>query len=269
MFRKSLFPFLLAVLLLSTACSTGKPEGTVASFLDALKKGEFKKSDTYTEMPLFNDFDSEEGELLKLYLQSYEYTKPVVVEKTDSTATVQVDLTATNLYQVVETFMRAVMERATQDNKTLEEMNDSELDAMLKQAITAPDAPKKSMTVTMNLVRVGSGLNKKWTILVNDNLKAGLFMQDPSDTAGYPHDSEGDEYEIVEEATAAAVPISTDSTAGLCEFTIDGQNFLMYCDDAQIKILSTNLNKKLQIEYQVFSRGDTGGQIYVLTNITP
>ncbi|MDR0453913.1 MAG: hypothetical protein LBH05_03775 [Deferribacteraceae bacterium] len=255
--------FLLLPLLLLTVCfvactsSNSKPEKTVDAFFQNLKKANYDKVHEYLSAPLFENVADTERELLGVYFGTMKTANLKVVEKTDSTATVNVDISAVDIVEVVHNFMTNMTEKLQSKGLSPDNVSDEELDVIFVNELKSPDAPKKTMTATLILNKTGG----KWLIDADNALRTALFMQNYNGEDLY-NEGNGNGYSVFDTVNATAVFTGSDEMMGICIFELDGQTYKMYCEPDQMEELTKNYsNKEVGIVYQVLqsdTEKDTG-----------
>jgi hypothetical protein len=246
---KRLLSLMVVALFAITACSSSsKPDKTVSTFLTDLKSGKYVETAAYTDVPIFETLAEDEKQLLDNYFKTMTYSEPTVSSTSGDNATVAVSLTAIDIFTVIQGFIQTVTEQAAADNRSIDDMSDDELDAMLTAALTSPDAPKKDISLNINLKKEGS----KWVIVFDDALRAGLFMQDPAEAYGAAEE----EFEIIETIEVAVKYLGNDEEIGQCKFQAGEETLEMYCHGEHLETLNAEyLNKDLTISYQVVAKG--------------
>jgi hypothetical protein len=267
--KKLLLLFVLLVLIL--ACSkSSEPESVVENFLKALTTQKYDETAQYTEIQLFNT--AEEKEYLDMYFPTMTYSKPKLVSKDDSKAVVSVELTAKDVDTIFQAFFAGVMQRMSTEPDFDIEAASEELDQQLKDAINAEDAPTKSMTVQLDLMLLDKDGKKQWTLINNDALQYGLYLQEPQEDLSEYEYSEEPEMTLVENKTVDAIFMGSDELSGLCSFTIGEELLHMYCaEDERLALEANYLNKKLSLSYDILgvaameAAGDSSMRLYVLS----
>ena len=207
-------------------------------------------------------------ELLDDYFQTMTFSNIVRQPSADNNfAVVSVTLNAVDIFTVIQGFVYSVTEMVEAEGKSIEDLSDAELDKMLRDTLKAPDAPQGE--ITFDIVLKLDPRGKKWIIVINDILRAGLFMQDISGEM-----SGGSDFEIVETVETQAKYISGDSSMGDCRFLVEGQEIDMFCHSGHADILEREYkNQELVILYQVVARvqsftdGELDEVLFVLLDI--
>jgi hypothetical protein len=245
-----MFAFAFAACSRSSAPST--PEKTVEAFFNTLKAGKYSEAGNFTDMPIFEFLQDDEKQLLDDYFRTMTVSKPVVTWTDGCCFLVQVTLNAVDIFTVIQDFVFNVTAMAEAQGKSVEDMSDAELDNMLRQALRASDAPKKAITFEID-VRQDPRNPKRYVIIVNDTLRAGLFMQSVEEAYG----STGDDFEIIDSVETTARYLGGDPSNGECKFRINGQEIDMFCHTGHLNVLESNhKNKDVVIVYQVVARQD-------------
>jgi hypothetical protein len=251
-----------AVACKSSAPST--PEKTVEAFFSTLKAGKYSDASKFTDMPIFEYLQDDEKQLLDDYFKTMTVSKPILRPRSDGAA-VEVTLKAVDIFTVIQNFVVSVTEMAEAQGKNIDELSDAELDKMLRESLKAPNAPRKELTFDIDL-RKDPRDAKRWVIIVNDTLRAGLFMQSVDEAYG----NSGDDFEIVETVEVKAVYLGGDVATGECKFRAGKEELDMFCHTGHLNVLeSQHKNKEVTIMYQVVARGegDSVERLLVLLDI--
>ncbi|MDR2885097.1 MAG: hypothetical protein LBV09_08315 [Deferribacteraceae bacterium] len=242
---------MIAALSLVMACSSSStPKKTVNGFFSDLKAGKYVEAEAYADSRIFDTLADDEKALLNDYFKSMTYTDPVVSTETADNATVTVTLTATDIFTVIQGFIQTVTEKAAAEGREIDNMSDAELDAILKTALNAPDAPKKELTLNINLKKEGS----KWVIVFDDNMRAGLFMQSPEEAYGA---ADEEDFEIIDTVEVTAKYLGNDDMTGQCAFQAGEEKIEMFCHGEHLDVLNNEyLNKDVTVSYQIVSKGN-------------
>ncbi len=262
-FKKTVLIF--TILFAVAACNQDKPEKTVDNFYNAIEKNDLAATKKYLDVAIFDTIDTSELELMKPYFEKIKHKTPVLVEKDGDAAKVSVEVTAVDLMQVIQAFMKDVVEKAMQDNTTVDKLDNKELDTMLLEAISSPNAPVVTKVLTFNMIK---GEGKKWVIVTNEAFRAGLYMQDPNEDKGENnHENNEDSYFLTGEETALATVKELKDEIGMCAFVIDNVNYFMYCNDSHVEQLKGKEGQTVTISYQILSKKDESEKIYVLKEV--
>ena len=271
---RKLFLLLLLMAGIMACSSSSKPDKTVAVFFQNLKQANYEKAQDYISAPIFNDMPDVEKELLGIYFGTMKTANIKVAEQAKLAAAVNIDITAVDLSAIVQNFIMNMADKLANEGLSMENVTDEQLDAMLLQELQSPDAPVKSMTVTLTLNKVKG----KWLIEAGNTLHAALFLQEYSpgynDESYYDMDVNDDGYSIVDTVNTGAVFIKADEMTGICEFKIGGAPYQMYCEPEQMEDLTENYtNEDVEIIYQVLQSNLMEGSaeervtLYILDSI--
>ena len=243
----SLFLLLLLVAALVACTAFSKPENTVATFFKHLKKADFENAHKHVNSPLFENVPEAEKELLTVYFSTIKTSNIKLVNKTDNTATINVDITAVDIIKVVQNFMVNMADKLANEGLNIDNVTDEELDSILIKDLKSQDAPRKSITAWLTLNKSEG----KWILDADNHLRAALFVQEyNSDAANYEGSDFG--YSVFETVNSKAIFTGADEMMGICNFTVENVAYPMYCEPEHMSELIEKYNgKEIEIVYQV------------------
>jgi len=268
--KKFLLPLLLLVVSLTACTLLSTPEKTVTEFFKYLKKADYENAHKFLSRSVFDNAPNAEKELLGVYFGTMKISNLKVTEKTNSLATVSFDITATDIFQIVQDFMMNMAEKLEDEGLSVDNVTDDQLDVILKKELQAKNAPQKSMTATLKLAKN----NKKWLIDADNSLLSTLFLQDFNNESMY-HEEDGYGYSVFDTVDTKAIFTGADEMMGLCSFNVEGESYQMFCEPNQMEELEANYaGKEVEIVYQALrsntaenAEDEEAATIYILESI--
>lgn len=181
--RSLIVLFTLAFAVSITACGKklGKPDSSVSSFFDALKKADIKTASKFVESgKLDEDFkfdDAQQEKIVKLIYSNLNYE--ILSSNVDKdTATVKVKLTSPDLKDIMEKVISEVMQAALATSTTGTAPNQADLEKMMMDKLTAAvnDPSAKKITKEYELALVPNSEKKAWALKDNETLENAVKM---------------------------------------------------------------------------------------------
>jgi hypothetical protein len=112
--------------------------------------------------------------------------------------------------------------------------------------VASEDAPKKRVALKLNLAKTDG----KWTILVDDALRAGIFVQEPM--TGDEFTYEAYEFKVVDTKTSS-VTYTGEIIEGVCAFMEGELEMYAECDPVQVESLESTKGQAIEITFDVLS----------------
>ena len=241
--RKSMVSVIILALFFAIGCSK-TPEKAADKFFQEIEKGNLEEAGKYTDSMLYDNIDGPEGILIKTYLSTVKHSNIKVLANEANKAVVQVELSAADINLIVQVVLQGLSELyySGQDLPP-----DDEIDKQILDSLTAPDAPKKTMVIDLDMVKLS---DKGWVFVANDVLKAGLLLQEPIDEDEFAYDNY--DFQVIDTKTVSGTYVGA-FVEGVCMFQADGTDMFMECDHEVLHDLEGRENTELTITYDVLS----------------
>jgi hypothetical protein len=239
------------------ACTREKPDASVNGFFNALKDGNLRAAEGYLDAPIFAGVqEGDETLFLQTYFKTVTYEKPIIESIENASAKVGVTVSAVDLDHILANFMQTMQKRSAEDNKSLNDYSESELNNMILDPLKDPASPRKTIKLSLDLHRLDG---KKWTISANEHLHAGLFMRSTEHTYENPDEYSGGRLSQDISATATQVGINE----GVCKFKINGKDLPLHCAEYS-EFLKERVGTNFQILYRAYTEPGESEEAYWL-----
>ncbi|GAB7140171.1 hypothetical protein RsTz2092_01190 [Deferribacterales bacterium RsTz2092] len=254
----------IIAVLTSSNGSVYTPDATVNDFFSTLKKGNVDKTVKYTDKPLF-DVSDEDKKLFSKYFATLIADNITVRQEEGNVAIATADVSAVDMFVIVNKFLEDLMNRIQTEGLDIKSVPQDQLNNDMLKAISASDAPRKSIHITFPLVKLDDKAGKRWVIQASESLRSDLLMMS-LDTA---EDMSG--FETTETKTANATYLSEDTMrSGLCAFNVKAETLYMYCPDSDIDLLEKQVKTgktTFSVVYDILENpSEPGVKVYQLNS---
>lgn len=170
----------LSIFVISIAlagCGASKPTEVVDDMLGTIQDGKITKLDKFMAdedaSEVFNEdelVDTNDKKLVKNLFNNYEYGKPVLIDETEDTAQVKVEVTSVDLGEVGLQVFAEVTPYAL-EHADDEEKIEKRAKKIMIEKLKEKDAPMNTREIVLDLAKVDGD----WKVEMNNNVLDALY----------------------------------------------------------------------------------------------